>query len=154
MIDPLDWVIAPGSFLRAAAEHRATLAWNPNFAYAFMADSASRARARGVDLSSFRGLANCSEPVTFDEPAAVLRAFRRHGLREDVFWGATRWPRRPSRSRTGTPTDAATSIRSGHRRVAPGDRLHVSVGRPLPGSSSGVVATDGDDLPDRELGEL
>ena len=38
MMDPLDWVASPGMFPRAASEYGATLSWNPNFAYAFMAD--------------------------------------------------------------------------------------------------------------------
>ena len=37
MLDPVDWVTDPSRFLRAATTYRATLSWNPNFAYSFMA---------------------------------------------------------------------------------------------------------------------
>ncbi len=53
----------PGMMLQLIAEFRCTLAWLPNFAFQFLARRV-RAEDRGnYDLSSLRGLVNCSEPI-------------------------------------------------------------------------------------------
>ena len=87
MMQPADWVSDPGMFCRAVSRTRATLAWNPNFAYAFMADRTREIDAAGADLSSLRGLVNCSEPVTTESQRRFRQRFERNGLRDDLFWG-------------------------------------------------------------------
>jgi acyl-CoA synthetase (AMP-forming)/AMP-acid ligase II len=85
MIYPLDWVANPVSWLRAVSEHRSTLGWHPNFAFAFMAERVQDAQLAGLDLSSLRGLVNCSEPVTFESQRRFLDRFDALGLHRDVF---------------------------------------------------------------------
>jgi fatty-acyl-CoA synthase len=87
MMQPADWVSDPGMFCRAISQTRATLAWNPNFAYAFMADRVRASDLTDVDLSSVRGLVNCSEPVTYESQSRFRNRFEPYGLRDGVFWG-------------------------------------------------------------------
>ena len=61
-MSPFDWVRRPSLWPRAASEHGATLAWLPNFAYAFMAEACATRSSRGWTWS-LRGVVNCSEPI-------------------------------------------------------------------------------------------
>ena len=87
MMQPADWVSDPGMYCRAISRTRATLGWNPNFAYAFMADRVRQSALAEVDLSSVRGFVNCSEPVTHESQHRFRSRFKRYGLRDPVFWG-------------------------------------------------------------------
>ncbi len=53
LLEPLDWVARPASLLAAIARHRATLTWQPNFAFALLA--ARTPASADVDLASLRG---------------------------------------------------------------------------------------------------
>ena len=87
MMQPADWVGDPGLYCRAISRTHATLGWNPNFAYAFMADRVRDSDLADVDLSSVRGLINCSEPVTHESQRRFRSRFEPYGLRDNVFWG-------------------------------------------------------------------
>jgi fatty-acyl-CoA synthase len=154
MIDPIAWVLEPASFLRAASEHRATLAWNPNFAFAFMAQRVPERELPQIDLSSFRGLANCSEPVTYDSQHQFSARFSASGLPENVFWGCYAMAETAFALTHGEPTDPVYFDPVGPAGAETGGRTHVSVGRPLRGVELRVLSPDGHDLPDRGLGEL
>jgi fatty-acyl-CoA synthase len=154
MIDPIDWVTRPALFIRTASEHRATLAWNPNFAYAFMAQRVPARDLTSVDLSSLRGLVNCSEPVTSASQDAFLERFAPHGLRENVFWGCYAMAETTFALTHGTADDASCFDAIGPEAMTARVSRWVSVGRPLPQVELRVVSTDGDDLPDRQTGEL
>ncbi|HVA26692.1 MAG TPA: AMP-binding protein [Candidatus Baltobacteraceae bacterium] len=71
-LDPFEWVMRPGLLLDAIEQHRATLTWLPNFAFAHLA-SATKPSARW-DLSSMRAFINCSEPC---KPRAFERFVER-----------------------------------------------------------------------------
>jgi acyl-CoA synthetase (AMP-forming)/AMP-acid ligase II len=153
---PLDWVARPAMYLQAASAYRATLGWNPNFAYAFMAERARPADLEGVRLGSLRGLVNCSEPVTYESQNRFLAAFSAYGLRPDAFWGCyamaeTTFALTHGRSSDGGYLD--------HRGPAEGAPLRaslplVSVGRPIRGVELAVVNGEGRRQPERALGEL
>ena len=87
MMQPADWVSNPGMLCRAISRKRATLSWNPNFAYMFLADRVRDSDLVGVDLSSLRGLVNCSEPVTKESQGRFRNRFKPYRLADDVFWG-------------------------------------------------------------------
>ena len=154
MIEPLDWVARPELYLRAADEYRATLSWNPNFAYAFMADRVRAADIDGVDLSSLRGLVNCSEPVTFESQRRFLERFRPHGLREDVFVGCYAMAETTFALTHGAAGDDGYVDEIGPTDGTRTTGLQVSVGRPLAGVRLRVVGEDGEELPERSVGEL
>jgi fatty-acyl-CoA synthase len=155
MIDPIDWVTRPSSFLHAVSEFGGTLAWNPNFAYSFMAERVRPADLTGMDLGSLRGLVNCSEPVTHESQSRFAKRFAPHGLRRDVFWGCYAMA-----ETTFALTHGSTVQPGALDEIGPvdGTRLRspvqVSVGQALPGVALRVFADDGRPLPDREVGEL
>jgi fatty-acyl-CoA synthase len=139
MLHPLDWVAQPVSFLRAVSRHRGTLAWNPNFAYAFMADRTRAGDLAGLNLQSLRGLVNCAEPVTRDSQAHFVRRFQPCGLRSDVFFGCYAMAETTYALTHGRPLDTGTRL---------------SVGRPLPGVELAVCDDTGASVPDGTIGEL
>jgi acyl-CoA synthetase (AMP-forming)/AMP-acid ligase II len=63
LISPFDWVRAPQRLLQAISQYHGTLAWLPNFAYNFCAQKIRERDLAGVDLSSWRAVINCSEPM-------------------------------------------------------------------------------------------
>lgn len=157
MIDPIDWVSDPAIYLRAVSEHRGTLSWHPNFAYAFMAKRVRERAVEGVDLSSLRGLVNCSEPVTYDSQLAFLDRFQSRGLSEDVFKGCYAMAETTFALTHGEADDPMYLDPIGpveHART-PGQSNYVSVGRPLPGVELKIMDSDTQsELPERELGEI
>ena len=86
-IDPVAWSFKPDSLLRLVAQERATLCWQPDFAFRHLCNHQRRqgqAAARH-DLSSLRRLISCSEPcraASFDEFSAMFSA---SGLRADAL---------------------------------------------------------------------
>ncbi len=155
MIDPIDWVTAPATFLRAASDHGATLSWNPNFAYSFMAQRVRDDDLDGVDLGRLRALVNCSEPVTLESQRRFFERFAAHGAREDMFRGCYAMAETTFALTDGTPADDGYLDAEGPTDASSlRGRTQVSVGSALPGVELRVVADDGRDLPDRAVGEL
>jgi acyl-CoA synthetase (AMP-forming)/AMP-acid ligase II len=155
MLDPIDWVAAPASFLSAVSDYGGTLAWNPNFAYAFMASRVKDADLAGVELSSIRGLVNCSEPVTYESQRRFQERFAGYGLRADAFWGCYAMAETTFALTHGTAGDPGCLDDVG---PTDGTQLsgapQVSVGRVLPGVELAVMSPAGDQLGDRVVGEL
>jgi len=157
MIDPIEWVANPGLYLRAVSEYRGTLSWHPNFAYAFMAQRVRDSDLDQVELSSLRGLVNCSEPVTHESQQVFAERFRGVGLREDVFKGCYAMAEttfalthgdsdRPLYLDSDGPADDTKS-------ASPSG--YVSVGEPLPGVDLSIRNPEnGEELPDRKVGEI
>lgn len=157
MIDPIRWVGDPSSYLRAASEYRATLSWHPNFAFAFMGQRVADADLADVDLSSLRGLVNCSEPVTHESQQTFLHRFGSHGLARDVFKGCYAMAETTFALTHGEPDHPAyldpVGPVDGTRSPSPAG--YVSVGTPLPGVELAIVdPDDGAPLPDRMVGEI
>jgi fatty-acyl-CoA synthase len=157
MIDPLDWIADPSLYLQAVSRFSATLSWHPNFAYAFMASRVVDSTIRGVDLSSLRGLVNCSEPVTHESQQRFAARFRSHRLPEHVFWGCyamaeTGFAITHGASNTAGYLDPFGPVDAEWARVSP--QPFVSVGTPLPGVELKAVDGTGQGLPDRRVGEL
>lgn len=87
LMSPFDWVRAPARLLQAVSRYRGTLSWLPNFAYNFCAH-AGRIRDRdleAVDLSSWRAVINCSEPMHYHSHQIFAERFTRHGLRPEAL---------------------------------------------------------------------
>lgn len=156
VIDPIDWVSEPSLFVWAASRYQATLAWNPNFAFAFMAQRTRDSALEGADLSRIRGLVNCSEPVTFESQRQFRDRFSRYGLRADVFWGCYAMAETTFALTHGTPDDPDYLDDRGPAAddVSVRGRPQVSVGRPLATVLLSVRSDAGHELPDRRVGEL
>jgi len=82
---PFDWVRAPYRLMQAVSRYKGTLAWLPNFAYNFCAQRIRERDLEGVDLSSWRAVINCSEPVRPESHQAFYEKFKACGLREQAL---------------------------------------------------------------------
>lgn len=82
---PFDWVRAPYRLMRSVSDYRGTLSWLPNFAYNFCAQKTRDRDLQGVDLSSWRGIINCSEPVRPASHDAFYERFKGYGLRREAL---------------------------------------------------------------------
>lgn len=85
LMSPFDWVRAPYRLMQAVSKFRGTLTWLPNFAYNFCAQKVRDRHLQGVDLSCWRAVINCSEPMRWESQQAFLTRFAPHGFREDAL---------------------------------------------------------------------
>jgi fatty-acyl-CoA synthase len=142
-MSPFDWVARPALWPRAVSEHHGTLSWLPNFAYSFMAARIRDAEIDGVDLSSLRGVVNCSEPVLPHSHAAFLERFGPYGAREAQL------------AASYAMAEATFAVTSGGFGVplTNGERV-VSSGRALPDTVIEIVDPDGRPVPEGGTGEI
>jgi acyl-CoA synthetase (AMP-forming)/AMP-acid ligase II len=85
LMSPFDWVRAPYRLMQAVSKYRGTLSWLPNFAYNFCAQKVRDRHMEGVDLSSWRAVINCSEPMRWESHQAFLERFQPFGFREEAL---------------------------------------------------------------------
>ena len=78
-MSPFHWVRTPSLWTDAVTEHRGTLSWLPNFAYSFLAANVRGEALARADLSSLRGIVNCSEPIMASSHRAFLERFGDRG---------------------------------------------------------------------------
>lgn len=81
LMSPFDWVRAPYKLMQSVSKYRGTLSWLPNFAYNFCAQKIRDRHIEGVDLSSWRAVINCSEPVRWESHHAFYEKFKPYGLK-------------------------------------------------------------------------
>jgi fatty-acyl-CoA synthase len=166
VMSPFEWVQRPGAWLQMISEHKATLAWLPNFAFSLMARVVSESELHGVSLSSIRGLVNCSEPLmaesldSFAERFAPCGFDRRsfassYAMAENTFAVTSGGFSHPLKfdwidaerfQRHGVCCEAALDSQKRMRMV--------SSGRPLPDTIIKIVDRSGNMLPDRHVGEI
>jgi fatty-acyl-CoA synthase len=82
LMSPFEWVRAPYRLMRSVSQYRGTLTWLPNFAYNFCSQKIRERDLEGVDLSSWRLIVNCSEPVRWESHQAFYEKFKPYGLKE------------------------------------------------------------------------
>jgi fatty-acyl-CoA synthase len=165
-MSPFDWVKRPSLWAQAVADHAGTLSWQPNFTYNFLASNLSLQRLSGVDLSSLRGIVNCSEPLHAASHEAFLDAFgplgitaghlaTSYALAENTFaatsggfgtnvavdWIDARALERDARAVPAKPRGS-------------GARALVSSGRALPETEISIRAESGAPVPERTIGEI
>jgi acyl-CoA synthetase (AMP-forming)/AMP-acid ligase II len=143
-------------YLQGISRYRATLGWNPNFAYAFMAERVRQRDLVNLDLSSLRGLINCSEPVTQESQDRFLKAFSPCGLDNQVFWGCYAMAETVFALTHGVSEDAGYLDDEGPSQSAlrTGSKPFVSVGRPLEGVELMIADQAGHPCTDRQMGEF
>jgi acyl-CoA synthetase (AMP-forming)/AMP-acid ligase II len=81
-MSPFDWVRAPYRLMKAVSQYQGTLTWLPNFAFNFCAQKIRERDLDGVDLSSWRMVINCSEPVHWESHQAFHDKFEHFGLKQ------------------------------------------------------------------------
>lgn len=82
---PFDWVRAPYRLMQSVTKYKGTISWLPNFAYNFCAQKVRDRSLEGVDLSSWRAVINCSEPVRWESHQAFYERFKSHGLKLEAL---------------------------------------------------------------------
>ncbi len=82
---PFDWVRAPYKLMHSVTKYKGTLSWLPNFAYNFCAQKIRDRNLESVDLSSWRAIINCSEPVRWESHQAFYEKFKNYGLKREAL---------------------------------------------------------------------
>lgn len=165
LMSPFDWVRAPYRLLQSISAYRGTLTWLPNFAYNFCAQKIRERDLQSVDLTSLRGVINCSEPCRPESHAAFAARFAAYGLNpaalmtcyamaENVFavtQGGLDGPvREDVIERDALQVErVARPAEDGHAVV----RM-LSNGRPLTNVQVRIVDANGAELPERAVGEV
>ena len=85
LMSPFDWVRAPYKLMRSVSKYHGTLSWLPNFAYNFCAQKIRDRHLEGVDLSTWRVVVNCSEPVRWESHQAFHEKFGAYGLKYEAL---------------------------------------------------------------------
>ena len=80
LLSPFDWVRAPYRLLQSVSNYHGTLSWLPNFAYNFCTQKIRSRDLEGIDLSSWRAISNCSEPMYWKSHQMFLERFQPYGL--------------------------------------------------------------------------
>lgn len=165
LMSPFDWVRAPQRLFQAVSQYQGTLSWLPNFAYNFCAQKIRARHLEGLNLSSWRAVINCSEPVRAESHEMFFEAFRGYGLQhsalqtcyamaENVF-GVTQ-----SNLQTGPVVelvDEQSFLREHIIRSVQGEAAQIkmmSSGRPLPNTEIRILNSHKHPLPEREVGEI
>jgi fatty-acyl-CoA synthase len=165
LMSPFDWVRAPYKLLQAVSSRRGTLSWMPNFAYNFCAGKIRDRDLEGVDLSSWRAISNCSEPMHYQSHRKFFERFRAHGLREEAL--ATSYAMAENVfAVTQGGIDRAVTVDAVSQRGLLVDRVAraasagedsinmLSCGAPLPNVEVRIVDDSRRELPERHLGEV
>ncbi len=165
MMSPFDWVRAPYRLLQAVSHYQGTLSWLPNFAYNFCAHKIRDRHLEGVDLSSWRVISNCSEPVRYESHQMFLERFRPYGLRAEAL--ATCYAMAENVfAVTQGGVDSALTVDEIDREAFQSEWLAkpavmgrpsvkmVACGRPIPNVEIKILSNQGKDLPERHVGEI
>jgi fatty-acyl-CoA synthase len=80
LMSPFDWVRAPYKLLQSVSQYHGTLSWLPNFAFNFCAQKIRERNLENVNLSSWRAIINCSEPVHVESHNLFFEKFSKYGL--------------------------------------------------------------------------
>jgi acyl-CoA synthetase (AMP-forming)/AMP-acid ligase II len=80
LMSPFDWVRAPYKLLQSVSQYQGTLSWLPNFAFNFCAQKIRERNLENVNLSSWRAIINCSEPVHMESHNLFFEKFSSYGL--------------------------------------------------------------------------
>lgn len=167
MQSPIEWVMRPQNMLYAIGEHKCTLAWQPNFAFQFIARRTPKKQRSNYNLSSLRALINCSEPIRAKSMNEFYDAFAETGLRRGALHSSYAMAENVfavTQSDVTRP-EGATCISADHRRfrnehvarATDGNCetiVFVSSGGLLPSAEVRIVSESGENLPDGRVGEI
>jgi len=165
LISPFDWVRAPYKLMQSVSKYHGTFSWLPNFAYNFCAQKIRDRHLEGVDLSSWRAVINCSEPIRWESHQAFYNKFKPYGLRyealqtsyamaENVF-GVTQSSLGTSPAVVEIDREAFMSERvaksplDGHSAMK-----MMSSGRPLENVKVKILDENRNEVPERVVGEV
>ena len=163
-IDPFEWVLVPSLLLEAISKERASLTWLPNFAYNMMADKILDEELVDIDLSSWRMVINCSEPVRYESHQKFLRRFQPYGLHSSALsscyamaettFAVTQVP--PEVEPATLSLDRTELSHSMFKPASNGEpaRICVSSGKPIDGCEVRIVDESRRDVGEGNIGEI
>ena len=165
LMSPFDWVRVPARLLQAVSQYRGTLTWLPNFAYNFCAQKIRDRQLEGVDLSLWRAVINCSEPMHAESHRMFREKFAPYGLRPDALATCYAMAENVFAITQGGIESPVTedviglAAFVGERRALPGPDAEpsltmLSAGRPLENVKVRVLDEARAPLPDRVIGEI
>ncbi len=165
LMSPFDWVRAPHKLLSAVSDYHGTLSWLPNFAYNFCAKKIRASDIDGVDLSSLRALINCSEPIRYESHQLFLNRFRDYGFRENALATSYAMAENVFAVTQGgineplkfDEIDLELFQKEKVAKPPVGKSLSekmVSSGKPIRGTEVKIVDNEGQELPERSVGEV
>jgi acyl-CoA synthetase (AMP-forming)/AMP-acid ligase II len=165
LMSPFDWVRAPYRLMQAVSQYKGTLVWLPNFAYNFCATKIRARHMEGVDLSSWRLVTNCSEPMRHESHQLFIEAFTPYGFNPSAIAVSYAMAENTFAVTQGgvdspvvtDPVDRdSLQVDRIARPAVPGKPsiVMVSAGKPIPNTQVKVVDPKGNSLPDRHIGEI
>jgi acyl-CoA synthetase (AMP-forming)/AMP-acid ligase II len=165
IMSPFDWIRAPYRLLSAISQYSGTLSWLPNFAYNFSARKVRDRDLDNIDLSSWRAVINCSEPMRWKSHEDFFNRFSKYGLKRQAL--ATCYAMAENVfAVTQGGIESPVIVDEIDRRSLLEDQIAIpakagedaikmlSAGRPIDGTSVRVIDAEGMDLPDRHVGVI
>jgi len=166
IMSPFEWVRAPARLLQAVSRYHGTLSWLPNFAYNFCAAKIRERDLEGLDLSSWRSISNCSEPMRYESHVAFFQRFSRLGLRYEALHTCYAMAENVFAVTQGG-VDAPVTVDEIDREAMQVERVArpadgsagptikmLSAGRPVSNTQCKVVDDKGEEVPERTIGEI
>jgi fatty-acyl-CoA synthase len=165
LLSPFDWVRAPHKLLHAVSKYRGTLSWLPNFAYNFCAQKIRERDLEGIDLSSWRAVNNCSEPMNLRSHQMFLERFEAFGFRANALTTCYAMAENVFAVSQGGICEPVTIDRISQRNLLVDhialpvnngeDSINMlSTGHPIGNTHVRVLNQHHTEVPDRHLGEI
>ncbi|MCX6055415.1 MAG: AMP-binding protein [Chloroflexi bacterium] len=165
LLSPFDWVRSPVRLFQAVKKYHGTLSWLPNFAYNFCAQKIRDRELEDIDLSSWRAISNCSEPMRFESHQAFLARFSKYGLKESALCSCYAMAENVFAVTQGGISSPVLidevdreSLQNNNyalpRKGVSSSLKMVSAGLPINNVSIRVLDPHGNSLPDRNVGEF
>jgi fatty-acyl-CoA synthase len=165
LLSPFDWVRAPHKLFHAVSQYKGTLSWLPNFAYNFCAQKIRTRELEGIDLSTWRAVNNCSEPMYWKSHQMFLDRFLPYGFQASALTTCYAMAENVFAVSQGGIEQPVTVDQISQRdllldRVAFPPKSHgdiinmLSAGRPIDNTQVKVLNQHHSDIPDRHVGEI
>ena len=165
LMSPFDWIRAPHRLFQAVSFYKGTLSWLPNFAYNFCAQKIRDRDLEGVDLSRWRAVINCSEPMHHKSHQMFLERFQPYRLHpqalatcyamaENVFAVTQGGIEKPVNvDRISQQTYFSSRLALPAQDQEPFIAM-LSAGEPIEGTQVKIVNDHRKELPERHIGEI
>jgi fatty-acyl-CoA synthase len=165
LMSPFEWIRAPYRILQAVSKYRGSLSWLPNFAYNFCAQKIRDRDLEGVNLSSWRAISNCSEPMRWESLEAFYGRFKSLGLHHEALTTCYAMAENVFAVTQGgingpvvfEDIDRDSLQIDKVARPAIPDKPTVRMlgaGKPVPNTTVSILDTKGQILADRQVGEV
>ncbi|MDV3127921.1 fatty acyl-AMP ligase [Mycobacterium sp. 21AC1] len=168
LMDPMAFVRRPYRWIKqlaAEAVYGRTFAAAPNFAFELTAERGLPPEGEALDMSNVVTLLNGSEPVTLAAVEKFTTAFAPYGLPATAIKPSYGMAEATLSVASIAPTAAAGAVHLDRAQLSdglavtvaatdPGAVTHVSCGQPIPNQWAAIANADGEEVPDRTVGEI